>query len=132
MAISIELIRKAIEAIAAIDGVLMDPASLAEDAAFLAYAFPEESEFQAACANTCRALRQICNGSVTASNLKYEFEDWQSYHYQHRVRQGLQADCRIKFRQTPQGIEVKGFGHRRIPRDFYLRMAGIGRSGSEN
>ena len=55
--------------------------------------------------------------------MKYEFEDWQSYHYQHRVGQRAKALCRIVFRKTENGIEVKGFGHRRIPEDLYQRLS---------
>ncbi len=123
MAISKRLIRQAIESLSEIDGVLMDPANLVEDAFLLAFAFPHDNDYLAACASTRRALERLAAREVDASSLKYEFEGWESYHYQHRVGQGVKATCRIVYRRTPSGIEVKGFGHRRIPADFYERMA---------
>ncbi len=170
MAISKRLIRQAIESLSEIDGILTDPANLVEDAFLLAFAFPHDNDYLAACASTRRALERLaarevdasslkyefegwesyfllafafphdndylaaCASTrralerlaareVDASSLKYEFEGWESYHYQHRVGQGVKATCRIVYRRTPSGIEVKGFGHRRIPADFYERMA---------
>lgn len=123
MAVSDEALRQAAEAIAAADGLAMDPEHLVEDTFLLAYAFEDESEFKAAVANTCRAIAFLVSGQVTPSSLKYEFEDWHSYHYQHRIGQGEKADCRIIFRPTDEGIEVKGFGHRRIPEDLYRRLS---------
>jgi len=122
MAISKELIRQAIESLSETEGVFMDAASLVEDAFLMAYAFPDEDDFMAACASTRRALESLVRDEVASSDLKYEFEDWKSYHYQHRVGQGARATCRIMYRRTGDGIEVKGFGHRRIPGDFYERM----------
>lgn len=123
MAISKRLIRQAIESLSEIDGVLMDPANLVEDAFLLAFAFPHDNDYLAACASTRRALKRLAAREVDASSLKYEFEGWESYHYQHRVGQGVKATCRIMYRRTPSGIKVKGFGHRRVPADFYERMA---------
>lgn len=128
MAISDGLIRCAIETLSQSEGVFMDPASLVEDVFLLAYAFPEEEDFMAACASTSRAFGYLTDGAVDSSNLKYQLEGWDSYHYQHRVGQGVKADCRIMFHRIDGGIEVKGFVHRRIPADFYLRM-GEGRLG---
>ena len=39
------------------------------------------------------------------------------------MSQGGSADCRIVFRETEGGVEVKAFGHRRVPADIYERMA---------
>lgn len=123
MTVSRELIRRAIESISSIEGVAMNPESLAEDAVLLAYAFPDEGDYMAACVNTCRSLGALVRNEVASSDLKYNFEGWRSYHYQHRVGQGIKATCRIVYRNIDAGIEVKGFGHRRIPADFYRRMA---------
>lgn len=114
--------RLAVETISKVEGVRMDANSLVEDSFLLAYAFTEEEDFLAACANTCRALEQLVSGKVVPGDLKYDFEEWKAYHYQHRVAQGMKADCRIMYRKIPDGIEVKGFGHRHIPYDFYERM----------
>ena len=130
MAISKSLIRQAVEALSEIEGVHMNAASLVEDVFLLAYAFPEAEDFMAACASTSRALKQLVEGSVDSSDLKYAFEGWQSYHYQHSVGQGMKADCRIMYQRLDDGIAVRGFGHRRIPADFYRRMNEV-REGNE-
>lgn len=123
MAINQMLVRQAIASLAQTTGLYMNAESLVEDVFLLARAFPEQDDFMAACASTKRALELLVAGKVTPSNLKYEFQNWSSYHYQHRAGQGIKATCRIVFRQRPDGIEVKGFGHRHIPADFYRRIA---------
>lgn len=123
MAISRELIYQAALSIAGAPGLSMDANALLEDTVLLAYAFPEEDEFEAACANTKRAVSLLANGAVSSSELKYALAGWRSYHYQHKVGQGVKAACRIVFRPISGGIEVKGFGHRRIPQDLYERMS---------
>ena len=122
MAIDGRLKRQAIESLSSVPGVFMHPASLVEDVYLLAYAFPEEQAFKAACANTRRALEHLVDGAVTPSDLRHDFQGWKPCHYRHAVGQGTRATCRIMCRNVPGGIEVKGFGHRRIPEDFYERM----------
>lgn len=123
MAVSDELVLEAALAIAAAPGLEMDPDGLLEDAYLLAFAFPDEAEFAAAAASTVRAIGDLSAGRVSSSRLKYALDGWSSFHYQHRVSQGARADCRIVFRETDGGIEVMGFGHRSVPKDFYSRMA---------
>ena len=123
MPISDEAVLEAAMAIADVPGLEMDPNDLLEDAFLLAHSFPEEDDFMAATAATVRAIGGIVERRVTSARLKYAFEGWLSYHYQHRVSQGGSADCRIVFRQTEGGVEVKAFGHRKIPADIYERMA---------
>lgn len=125
MAISEELIRQAVESLSEVEGVLMDAGSLVEDVFLLARAFPLEGDFMAACVSTARALNHLVEGRVTSGSLKYGFEGWKSYHYQHRVGQGIKATCRVVYRQVDGGVEVKGFGHRHIPADFYERMSKV-------
>lgn len=122
MAVSDEVLLKAAEAIASVDGLSMDPDFLVEDVFLLAYAFPDEQEFKAAVASTCKALSLIIQDRVSVSSLKYGLKSWHSYHYQHCVAQGARADCRLIYKFTDEGIEVKGFGHRRIPEDIYFRL----------
>ncbi|MBQ3328336.1 MAG: hypothetical protein IJG88_00080 [Eggerthellaceae bacterium] len=123
MPVSDETVLEAAMAIATISGLEMDPDDLLEDAFLLARSFPEEDEFMAATAATVRAIGNLAGRRVTSARLKYAFEGWLSYHYQHRVSQGGSADCRIVFRETEGGVEVKAFGHRRVPADIYERMA---------
>ncbi|WP_165055400.1 MULTISPECIES: hypothetical protein [unclassified Adlercreutzia] len=123
MAISEEILLEAVDAIAGLDGLSMDADHLVEDVYLLAYAFPEEGDFKAAVASTCKAVSFLARGQVSSSSLKHELDQWLSYHYQHRVAQGAKADCRVIYRPSEEGIEVKGFGHRKIPEDFYRRMS---------
>ena len=122
MAVSDESLKSAAVAIAAAPGLSMDPDHLVEDVFLLSYAFGDQVEFEAAVAATVRAIGLLVGHRVTTSPLKYSFEGWRSFHYQHRVSQGGRADCRIVFRETEGGIEVKGFGHRNVPKDLYERM----------
>lgn len=126
--ISIEQIRQAIETVAAVDGVEFDADMLVDDALVLAYAFTDAEEYAAAIQATARALELLAAGRVAASQLDEDYEGWRSYHYQHRVAQGAKADMRIMFRSAGNAIQVRGFGHRRMPADFYRRMSEIGRA----
>lgn len=124
MSISDDLTRQAIYQIASVEGLTMDPDALADDVMLLTHAWSDESDFQAAVVNTCTALRLLIGGSVDDSGLlKYDHQGWHSYHYQHKRAQGVKADMRIMFRHIESGIEVKGFGDRRVPQDFYRHMA---------
>ncbi len=125
MPVSEGALRDAIVAIAEVKNVLTDPRALAEDALALSHALPDEREYRAAIANTCRALEQLAYGKVQSSSLKYVHEGWLSYHYQHTVAQGARADMRIMYRLEGKKLKVRGFGHRDIPEDFYVRMAEV-------
>ena len=117
-----ELIRWAVESLASVEGFSMPPASLAEDAFLLSLAFPDRDDYLMACASTCRAIERLVRGCVMASDLKYDFKGWKSFHFQHRVGQGVRATMRIVYREVDGGIEVLGFGHRTIPLDLYKRL----------
>lgn len=125
MPVSEEALHDAIAAIARVENVLMDPRALAEDALALSYALPDEWEYRTAIANTCRALEQLADGKVQSSLLKYAHKGWLSYHYQHAVAQGARADMRIMYRLEDKKLKVRGFGHRDMPEDFYVRMAEV-------
>ena len=118
-----EVVLEAAVAIAGAPGLSMDPDDLVEDTFLLSVAFPDEGEFMSATAATVRAIANLVGRRVTSASLKYAFEGWKSYHYQHRASQGGPADCRIVFRETQDGIEVKMLGHRRHPVDIYERLA---------
>ena len=123
MPVSKETIAGAIQALAAVPRVYMSPESLAEDAFLLSYALSQEEDYMAAVANTCRALSQLEQKLVMVSDLKYQFATWQCYHYQHKVGQGRRANMRIVFRYVEEGIQVRAFGHRNLPHDFYDLLA---------
>ena len=123
MPVSDEMVLEAAIAIADTPGLAMDPDDLIEDVYLLSAAFPAEREFMSATAAAVRAISNRAGRRVTSASLKYAFEGWKSFHYQHRVSQGVSADCRIVFRETEDGVEVKMLGHRRHPVDIYERLA---------
>lgn len=125
MPVSDGAVRDSVVAISRVEGVAMDPRALAEDAVALARALPDERDYRAAVASTCRALDQLAHGLVQSSALKYEHEGWLSYHYQHAVAQGARADMRIMYRMDGEVVVVRGFGHRDTPEDFYARMSSL-------
>ena len=125
--IEIEQVKHAIGDIAAVDGVEFDSDMLADDAFVLTYAFPVPEEYAAAIQATVRALRLIADDRVSASRLRDDYDGWLSFHYPHRLAQGAKADMRIMFRRTGGAVQVRGFGHRRMPAGFYRRMSEVGR-----
>jgi hypothetical protein len=120
--IDARLIDLAIDALSDIDRLYIDANYLVEDIYALAVSFSEPAEFQSAVANTVRALNMLIEQSVDVAALDYDLKGWQSYHYQSSVAQGKKADCRIIFKRRKECIEVKCFGHRRLPADIYKRM----------
>lgn len=125
--IGAEALLGAIASISAVEGVFMSASSLAQDVVAVARAFPEKDDFDAAIANTARALGHIASGRVVASDLGDDYEGWHAYHYQHCVAQGEKADMRVMYRVGDGQVFVRGFGHRREPADFYRRMAAADR-----
>lgn len=128
MAISDDLIIQAIIRLSSVPNAVMDPAALAEDVALLVVAFPDEQEFLKAVLATERAMDKVAKGLVASSpELVGDHAGWTSYHYQHCVAQGQRADMRLEWRQIEDGIQIRAFGHRFIPGDFYRRVSSSGR-----
>ena len=123
MAVSDSAIDAAIDLIAGVAGLRMDPDDLAEDVVLMAVSWPDEDEFMKAALATQRAMGQLIAGRVDASPLKHDLAGWFSYHYQHARAQGGRADMRIAFKPAGKGILVRAFGHRDVPTDFYARIA---------
>ena len=121
------LYEQSIRILASVPGVFMDPDALVEDVLLLGHVFSEKEDFQQAVYNTQQALVKLVSGTVTSSPLRGAHADWNSYHYQHTVRQGQQADMRIEWQPCEGGIRVRGFGHRWVPQDFYRRMSALRR-----
>lgn len=128
MGISDEVFQAAFRQLSAIPSVEFDPESLAEDVFLLGKAYPDEASFALAAASANRALRQLAEGRVTTSKLKYEFEGLSSFHFQAHRQQGAPADMRIVFRREDGRVRVVGFGNRRIPSDIYERLSASQRS----
>ena len=123
MAIGKEQILDAAKAIAAVEHVRMDPRYALEDTMLFAEAFPEEEEFTIAVANLIRSLKLLVRSRTTPAALKHQLSGWHSCHFQHRVVQGGQADCRIIYRQQDETLDVLAFVHRSRPSDIYERVS---------
>lgn len=123
MPVSDSAIDTAIDLIADIPGLRMNPDDLADDVVLMSLAWQDEEEFLLAASATERALRQLIAGTVSAAPLKHNLAGWFSYHYQHARSQGGRADMRIAFRPVDGGIRVRAFGHRDAPTDFYTRIS---------
>jgi len=117
-------IEQAITLIASIEHVYLDPVCLVEDVIGLAKAFPQDADFESAVFQTARAMQLLVDRKVSSSALENDFEGWDCHHYQMRVVQGERARLRIMYEFTQDGVRVRGFGDRRMPADFYRRMAG--------
>ena len=124
---SAEQVLRAIDALASVEGVQFDPASLAEDVVGVAAAFPEPGDFEAAIAATVRMLGLIVDGRVDVSALADDYEGWECCHYQPRAARGVRATMRVMFARVGGYVRVRGFGERRRPEDFYRRMAEVER-----
>ena len=122
MAISRPLLEQAIDLIAGESRLEMDPESLAEDVILIALAWPDEREFKAAITSVCRAIGQLLSETVSGTMLRYNHEEWMSYHFQHKRSQGGKADMRVIYQLREGKVRVRGFGHRHIPADIYIRL----------
>ena len=123
MSIDNNTVAQSIDALAAVENLLMDPRDLLADTVFLTLAFPGTAEYQAAVVNTVKALKNLVSKNVSASMLSGTFEGWESYHYQPKVGQGIPADMRIIFKREGDSVRVLAFGHRYIPTDLYGRVS---------
>jgi hypothetical protein len=123
MAINNELILEWIDHVSNIDGLLMDPVSLADDVTLMAFVFVNENEFLQAMNNVIRTISQLIEGKVDTSQLERNYSGWDSFHFQSKRAQRHRADLRVVFQTTAQNsIKVRGFGHRHLPLDIYDRL----------
>lgn len=123
MTVSSQTAFRAIDLLAAVEGVEMDSRALADDVLLLAVSFPDEDNFKCAVASTCKELRHIAAHKTTDAPLKYSYEGWLSHHYQHRRAQGQNANMRIVYTWRRNVVRVRGFGHRHLPFDIYDRLS---------
>ncbi|PLR76312.1 hypothetical protein CU633_16605 [Bacillus sp. V3-13] len=124
MAISDELIEQAIDIIASINGIEMNHDELVDDVILIAYAFDQEPTFMAAISQITHSLHLIVKTRNIGQQLSGNLKDWMSFHFQSQRTQKYPADLRIVYQDVGNKIRVRGFGHRRIPKDFYSRLYG--------
>lgn len=116
MAIGNEFILEWIDKVAKVSGLQMDPVTLADDVLLMAVVFDDEISFQQAMDSVVRALDQLVQGKVAASELVSNYNGWDSYHFQSQRTKGHRADLRVIFQNiTADFTQVKGFGHRHLP-----------------
>ena len=122
-------IRRSYQRLAGIAGASFRPSSLVADVAALARAYPDVDDFSQATEATARAISLALTGRVSPTALRDDYDGWLCLHYQPRVGQGVRATMRLMYRFEDQTLLVRGFGDRRIPLDFYRRMAAVDRAG---
>ena len=122
-----ELVETAIETIAAVPSLAMNPGNLVDDVERLAQTWADAEQFVRALASTQRALRQLSAKRVAGRPLSGVFEGWNSYHYQSVRTSKHPADMRIVYRYKENVLHVLAFGHRYIPEDLYRQASNSGR-----
>lgn len=123
MAISNELLEQAIDTITDIEGIQMDPNALVDDVVLVALVFDDELTFMTAIANIAESLRLIVKKRNIGQPLVGNLNGWLSFHYQSQRTPKYPADLRTVY-QDSGVIQVRGFGHRHLPSDFYKKLYG--------
>ena len=127
--ISKDELRLAYGHLASIHGASFDPKWLVRDVAALAHVYQEPADFARAVSATARAIELARGNRIFSSSLTDDYEGWSCLHFQPRVGQGVRATMRLMYRPDGAGVLVRVFGDRRLPADFYQRMAEVGRVG---
>lgn len=121
--ISRELMVTAINKIAAIKGIEMDPKHLALDVLALAQAFSDEMKFKEVIVSVIIAIEDVFkDGNNIGDDLQFRLKGFKSYHFSspYPVKPG-EEDMRVVYPEYKNTI-ILAFGHRYIPSDFYKRL----------
>ncbi len=124
MTISKQLLADAIKAISSVSGMQMDAQTLAEDVVLVALVYDEDQIFNTAITNIVDALNLIVKNKNIGTPLVGNLSGWISFHFQSQRTQGHPADLRIAYQDIGTAIQVKGFGNRFLPSDFYKKLYG--------
>lgn len=122
MTVSKELLAEAIKVISSVDGIQMDARTLAEDVVLTAIVYDENQAFKMAITNIVAALQLIVSKRNIGTPLVGNLSGWHSFHFQSKRTQGHPADLRIVYKDKGTVIQVKGFGNRILPIDFYKKL----------
>jgi hypothetical protein len=122
MAISNPLIELALDHIADIQGIQMDPNYLLDDVVLIAYVFDEEELFKKAINQIVHSLHLIIEKRSIGQPLAGNLMGWFSYHFQSQRVNRHPADLRCVYKDATVEIQVRGFGHRHLPSDVYKRL----------
>lgn len=124
MAIQNELIEQAIDHIANIKGLEMDPAYLLDDVILIAFVFNDEDSFKKAITQVIHSLHLIIEKRSIGQALSGNLTGWFSFHFQSKRINKHPADLRCVYTDVEKAIQVRGFGHRHMPIDVYRRLYG--------
>lgn len=124
MAINNDLLVEAINIISSINGIQMDSNALVDDVVLVALVYDEEPVFKTAIANITTAFNLIVQKRNIGTSLRGNLSGWASFHFQSQRTQGHPADLRIVYQDVGADIQVRGFGNRHLPNDFYKRLYG--------
>lgn len=114
------LIGKWIDVVAAVRGIEMDPDALVDDIVFMSFVFGDD--FEMAMSAVVTSLTLVVQRRISPTHLVRNLANWTSFHFQSQRIQGHPADLRIIYQRSDTTVRVLGFGHRRLPDDFYRRM----------
>ena len=98
------------------------PENVEDDIQSLRVAYSDDDHF-------CQALTAIGHEIIVALRdpqqygkaLGHAYEGWRRSKFQSEKESKREADLRLIFRATSGGIEVRAFGHRRLPNTVYFR-----------
>jgi hypothetical protein len=111
-----------IDHVASVQGIEMDPDALVDDVVFIAYSFDQDDTFIAAMTQIVHSLLLLVKRRNMGQSLVGNFSDWRSFHFQSQRTKGHPADLRMVYKDTGTSIRVRGFGHRHLPQNIYLRL----------
>jgi hypothetical protein len=124
MAINNQLIEQAIDNIADIQGIEMDPNYLVDDVVLIAYVFIEEELFKKAINQIVHSLQLIIAKRSIGQPLAGNLTGWFSFHFQSQRVNKHPADLRCIYKDAGVEIQVRGFGHRHLLSDIYTKLYG--------
>lgn len=120
--ISRDVMKAAIDEIAAIKGLEMDPTHLALDVYALAQVFSNEKEFKDVIVSLILAIKDVFKDGNIGDDLKYGLKGFKSYHFSSPYPKIKgDEDMRVVYPDYKNTI-ILAFGHRYIPTDFYKRF----------
>lgn len=116
------MLRHAIDVIGRTEGIQMDVDSLIDDLFILSNIYSTEQTFILAVNQIHHSLKQIEKTRTICTELFGNLSNWRSFHFQSRRVNKQSADLRIVYQDTGDFIQVRGFGNRHLPHDFYKRI----------
>lgn len=109
------------EQLTALTGIAIHAADVLADLDALERAYPDPERYALALDAVLRQMEQLLERPL-GRPMQRRFSGWWRCAFQSRPVAGMRADLRIVYRQGDGGLRVLGFGHRRLPRDLYLRL----------